>query len=503
MNAVADFWEEHCIECGEPDCYATCAKYVPARTGRCKRLSFDTGAGLREFFTGVRTVAFRPWGKLELLWHGRMATGWVRKALLLINGLAEPVALALGAKVYKIWRSVRWRLARMCSRRSGPPALWRIACVAEQDGTLVASVANADGDELFRKELVLKSGERFAAVWRLPKIEEGALFRVSSYEGTKGRVRFEELALTDGEPPVIKCVAWDLDGTLWDGTLVEDGMEGTRLKDEAVEAIRRLDACGIVNSVVSRNDEGAAIEALKRLGVEEYFVYPQIGWGAKSVAVRRLARQMNIGLDAIAFVDDTGHERAEVKAECPEVSVFAPEDVAAFVESVRSSDSQMGPGRRRMYRDEMARGAAVEREFAGDAEAFLASSGLVVELVDVPKGGDVAARCWELVQRTNQLTLTAHRYDEAAFDALIGEATCKAVKAHDRYGDFGIVGFVAWTPQRLKELVFSCRIAKKGVERRVLDMLPKGLAVDMVATDRNAPIRGIVEEWMQWRSVAQ
>ena len=503
MNVVADFWEEHCIECGEPDCYATCAKYVPARTGRCKRLSFDTGAGLREFFTGVRTVAFRPWGKLELLWHGRMAPNCVRKSLLLINGLAEPVALALGVKVYKIWRSVRWRFAKACAKQGRSPAVWRIACVAEQDETLVASIADSDNNEIFRQEIALKSGERFAAIWRLPKVEGGALFRVCSYDGTKGKVRFEELALTDGEPPVIKCVAWDLDGTLWDGTLVEDGMEGIRLKDEAVEAVRRLDACGIVNSVVSRNDEGAAIEALKRLGVEEYFVYPQIGWGAKSVAVRRLARQMNIGLDAIAFVDDTGHERAEVKAECPAVTVLAPDDVPLFVENACQQDSPMGSARRKMYRDEMARGTAVKQDFNGDAEAFLAASGLVVELVDVPKGGDAAARCRELVQRTNQLTLTAHRYDEVAFNALLNEATCKAVKAHDRYGDFGIVGFVAWTPQRLKELVFSCRIAKKGVERRVLDMLPNGLAVDMVATDRNAPIRGIVEEWMQWRSVAQ
>lgn len=75
-------------------------------------------------------------------------------------------------------------------------------------------------------------------------------------------------------------------------------------------------------------------------------------------------------------------------------------------------------------------------------------------------------------------------------------ATCRAVRARDKYGDFGIVGFVAWTPDRLRELVFSCRIAKKGVERRVLDMLPKGLDVDMVATERNAPIREIVRQWL-------
>jgi len=494
---VADFWEEHCIECGEPDCYASCAKYAPARTGRCRRFSYDTGAGLCELCTGARTVAFRPWGKLELLWHGRMASQRVRKALLLVNGLVEPLALMLGSQVYKVWRSVRWRLARVCSRLDRLPTFWRIACVAEQDETLVASVANSDGNEIFRKEIALKSGERFEAGWRLPKIEEGALFRVCSYDGTKGRVRFEQLALTDGEPQMVKCVAWDLDGTLWDGTLVEDGVEGIRLRGEVVEAIKRLDACGIVNSVVSKNDDGAAIEALRRFGIEEYFVYPQIGWGAKSAALRRLARQMNIALDSIAFVDDTEHERAEVKAECKEVAVVAPEDVAAFVAAACSAGSQMGSERRKMYRDEMARGAAVEQDFDGDAEAFLAASGLEVELVDVPKGSDVAARCRELVQRTNQLTLTAHRYDEAAFDALIGETSCKAVKAHDRYGDFGIVGFVAWTPQRLKELVFSCRIAKKGVERRVLDMLPKGLSVDMVETERNAPIREIVSQWLE------
>ena len=206
---------------------------------------------------------------------------------------------------------------------------------------------------------------------------------------------------------------------------------------------------------------------------------------------------MNIGLDAIAFVDDTEHERAEVRAECPEVAVLAPKDVAAFVAATCSSGSHMGSERRKMYRDEMVRGKAVSQDFAGDAEAFLAASGLEVELVDVPPDSDVAARCRELVQRTNQLTLTAHRYDEAEFHALLEEASCKAVRAHDKYGDFGIVGFVAWTPDRIRELVFSCRIAKKGVERSVLDMLPKGLAVDMVATERNAPIREIVKEWMR------
>ena len=496
MNIVADFWEEHCVECGEPVCYASCATYAPARTGRCKRFSFDTGSGVHEWRTGMRTIAFRPWGKLELLWHGKMAPPFTRKFLLLLNGLVEPVALLLGRGVYKIWRSVRWRIGMALARRPRAPAVWKIACRAEQDELLVASVANASGNEVFRREMQLKASVPFSTEWRLPTVERDALFRISSYDGTKGKVTFERLALLDVTASAIKCVAWDLDGTLWDGVLVEDGFDGLRLKPEILELIKRFDSHGVVNSVISKNDTNVAIDALKRFGVEEYFVFPQIGWEAKSVALRRLARQMNIGIDAIAFVDDTEHERIEVKAECPEATVAAPEDAAALADTVYQQGSQLGSERRKMYRDEMARGKVVANDFGGDAEAFLAASNLAVELLDVTSGGDVAARCRELLQRTNQLTLTAHRYDEAAFDALLNDATCKAVRAHDKYGDFGIVGFVAWTPDRLRELVFSCRIAKKGVERRVLDLLPKGLVVDMVETDRNVPIREIVKEWM-------
>ena len=269
MRVIADFWEEHCIECGEPDCYTSCVKYHSARTGRCRRFLFDSGAGLHEWLTGERIIAFRPWGKLELLWHGRMSSQWVRKAMLFVNGLVEPVVLALGGKFYKVWRSIRWRMARVCSRYVKSPTLWHFVCVSEQNETLVALIADANGNEIFRKELSLKAGERFMARWRIPKVEEGALFRVCSYDGTNGKVKFENLSLTDDEAPLVKCIAWDLDGTVWNGTLVEDGVEGIRLNDDVVAAIKRLDSCGIVSSIVSKNDEGVATAALKSLGIEE------------------------------------------------------------------------------------------------------------------------------------------------------------------------------------------------------------------------------------------
>lgn len=113
--------------------------------------------------------------------------------------------------------------------------------------------------------------------------------------------------------------------------------------------------------------------------------------------------------------------------------------------------------------------------------------------------GDAAARCFELVNRTNQLTLTGRRYAQTAFEELLAACETRAVRVRDKYGDYGIVGFVAWNASRIVELVFSCRVACKGVERRVLGSLPGGLAVEAVVTERNAPIRAIVSQWLEER----
>jgi predicted enzyme involved in methoxymalonyl-ACP biosynthesis len=44
-----------------------------------------------------------------------------------------------------------------------------------------------------------------------------------------------------------------------------------------------------------------------------------IGWGAKSRAICRIAAELNIGQDAVAFDDNDAAERAEVAAELPMV----------------------------------------------------------------------------------------------------------------------------------------------------------------------------------------
>ena len=288
--------------------------------------------------------------------------------------------------------------------------------------------------------------------------------------------------------------------------------DDVKLKPAMVELVKALDARGIVNSICSKNDEAVAIAKLKELGIEDYFVFPQIDWGPKSDSLKRLAQEMNIGLDAVGFVDDREENLNEVRENAPQVRVWNAGETAKLLDCLNgpdcSNEAQAGLGSRRrvMYREEMARRGAA-KAFAGDADAFLAQSGLEVKLL--PVEGDCAARCLELVNRTNQLTITGRRYTAESFRQLCACAETAAVQVWDKYGDYGIVGFVAWDGEKVRggdgergrilELVVSCRVARKGVERRVLEMLPKGLAIEVVETARNAPIRQIVADWQAGR----
>ena len=489
MPVAASFWEEHCTECGEPDCYRTCARFVKGRGGRCRRFA----GGLKETILceGVE-VEFLPWGKMEAFFHGGMISR--ARAERLERLMARTAWLRRLAPRW--WRSWRWRWA-LRGATKGSPNFWRIKAVAERDESLVLQVVDAELKELVRESLRLTAGSAVEASVPIPPVADGALFRIFAANGeATGKIRFERCQLVKcPESQHVKCLAWDLDGTLWQGTLSEDGAEGLSLNATAIEVVKELDRRGIVNSICSKNDAAEALAALKKFGIEEYFVFPQIGWGPKSEGLRTLSREMNIGLDAIAFVDDREEVRGEVRANAPEVRVFAAEEMTSFLElpEFNPPTSAESVGRRARYREEMSRREAV-KAFGGDAAAFLAASGLEIELK--PVEGERAERCRELVQRTNQLNLTGRRYDEAAFAKLLKETECHAVHVWDKYGDYGVVGFVAMRGTHIVECCFSCRVAEKGVERRVLEKLAAGrkLTADVAVTPRNGKIREIVTQ---------
>ncbi len=401
-----------------------------------------------------------------------------------------------GRGPYGFFRSLRWRKAARMSRIPQCPTVWIFEASSAKPISLAFDIRTAENRTHFTRVFDFGTTSRRIEI-PLPPVDKGTRFSVRPADGMPaGPIRIRENKLTVGNVTPVKCVAWDLDGTLWTGILSEG--DEVVPNPSAVEVVRLLDGRGIVNSICSKNNSDEALAKLRELGLADYFVFPQIGWGPKSDALIQLAKDINISPNAIAFVDDAGENRREVAARLPQVRVLSPDEVAASLSLPEFNPpvSAESASRRRRYQEEMTRRDAA-REFGGSAEAFAVQSGLEVELL--PVEGDRLARCLELVQRTNLLNLTARRYDSKSFALLLESAESAAVRARDVYGDYGTVGFIAWRGTHLVECCFSCRIANRGVERRALDAIAAGrhFTADSVETARNEPIRKIVKEWME------
>lgn len=294
----------------------------------------------------------------------------------------------------------------------------------------------------------------------------------------------------------VKCVVWDLDNTLWDGVLLEDG--AVRLRPAVAEAIKLLDGRGILQSIASRNDPATALAQLEASGLAEYFLYPQIGWGAKSEAIERIASLLNLGLDSFAFVDDQPFEREEVAFRLPAVLVVDAEAAPTLPELPRlqprfvTEDARV---RRQLYRSDMARKVA-EEQFGGPSEAFLATLGMALTLAEATE--DDLQRAEELTLRTNQLNSTGYTYSYEELDAFrrSPDHLLLVARLEDRYGGYGTIGLAlvergaaVWT---LKLLLMSCRVMARGVGTIVLHQVMRWakragatLQAEFVSTERN------------------
>lgn len=295
---------------------------------------------------------------------------------------------------------------------------------------------------------------------------------------------------------VIKCVVWDLDNTLWNGVLLED--DRVSLRDDVIDIIKTLDNRGILQSIASKNEHADAIAKLEELGLHEHFLYPQINWNSKASSIQEIARLINIGTDAIAFVDDQPFELEEVNFSLPEVLCINVANLEHLLEMPEmnprfiTEDSQK---RRLMYMADIQRNHA-ELEFIGSQEEFLAILNMHFTIAAAKE--DDLQRAEELTVRTNQLNTTGYTYSYDELNQFRQSDRHKLLIASldDKYGSYGKIGLVLvecteslWT---IKLLLMSCRVMSRGVGTVILNYLIKlakennvRLCAEFVSNNRN------------------
>lgn len=290
-----------------------------------------------------------------------------------------------------------------------------------------------------------------------------------------------------------KCVVVDLDNTLWGGIIGEDGMAGIQVGPEypgaAYQALQRalrdLARRGILLAVSSKNNPQDALEVLRdhpgMLLRPEHFAALRINWSDKAQNLREIAAELNIGLDAIAFVDDNPVERQQVREALPEVMVVElPADPMQYARAVRdcpvferlmlsAEDRQRG----NYYAAERQR-AALEQS-AASREDFYRS--LAQEAEIAPVNALTLARVAQLTQKTNQFNLTTRRYTEQQIAELAKRPGWRvlSIQVRDRYADNGLVGVAIVCDQgavcQIDTFLLSCRVIGRTVETALLASL--------------------------------
>jgi len=325
-----------------------------------------------------------------------------------------------------------------------------------------------------------------------------------------------------------KVVVLDLDNTLWGGVVGEDGVAGLALgggpAGEAFVAFQRyvsgLRRRGLVLAVSSKNnpDEARAPftqhpEMVLRL---DDFVAFEASWGDKPSALRAIAADLDLGLDALVFVDDNPLERERVAHELPQVAVVElPEDPSGYVRALarfpglQTTALSAEDGRR----TEQYRARARAREHAAQAttpEEFLAGLGMSATVEDLD--ATTLPRIVQLIGKTNQLNLTGRRPTAAAVEALAATpgAVVWGMRVRDRFDDHGLVAALVAVPGGpdgaagpdlvVDTFVMSCRVLGRSAEQALLAALADharahGFArvvAHLVPSGRNAPAEPIL-----------
>jgi len=326
---------------------------------------------------------------------------------------------------------------------------------------------------------------------------------------------------------VKKCIVLDLDNTLWGGIVGEDGLSGLNLSLSGVgagfiafqQALLDLYNRGVILAINSRNNFADAMKVIREhpnmILKEPHFAAVRINWDDKATNLVELAKEINIGLDSMVFLDDDPTNRAMVRATLPAVDVpELPLDSADYAKflidlpyfpAVALTDEDKMRGN--LYVTERLRLEA-EKTFSNRNE-FLKSLGLELQIF-IDNSSSVA-RLAQLTEKTNQFNINKQPLTEDEILSLINKAEYKIFygRLTDRFGDHGIVNLAIIKNQadswHLEQLLMSCRVIGRGVEEAFLSSVGQvaknnkieQLSINFRQTEKNKPAEVFVNKYFK------
>ncbi len=287
-----------------------------------------------------------------------------------------------------------------------------------------------------------------------------------------------------------KCLVLDCDNTLWGGVVGEDGIGGIQIGEdfpgsafrEFQRQAKTLRDAGVFLALSTKNnpdDVWPVFDShdgmiLRRKDIS----VAKINWRPKSENLKEIAAELNIGLDALVFIDDNPFEISEVQSHTPQVTCLqAPKELSELPALLRAHAhlwDRLVITEDDKKRVERMQGELDRRSLAQQLteEDFLAQLGLKVYIYP-PDKADLA-RVTQLINKTNQFNVATKRYAQEDVEAFIAAKNKRlyCMSVSDKFGEYGLVGIAmieegqnGWA---IDNFLMSCRVLGRGVETTLL-----------------------------------
>jgi len=285
-----------------------------------------------------------------------------------------------------------------------------------------------------------------------------------------------------------KALIFDCDNTLWKGILGEDGSENIKMFQEVQYLAKVLAKAGVIIGLCSKNnpeDVDKIIKSHKDMILkDEDIVIKKVNWNNKVSNIRSIAKELNIGLDSIVFVDDSDFEVNLIKEELPMVKVIqVPKKEYEYNLLIRDtinlfynpSQTKEDLERVGMYKAQVQR--VNEEQKTENIEDYLKS--LKLEITTYIDDINSIERISQMTQKTNQFNLSTKRYTQKDIESFINNEnyTVLAIGVNDKFGDNGIVGLAILKYKsdvaHIDTLLMSCRVLGRNIEYRFMDIINK------------------------------
>lgn len=324
-----------------------------------------------------------------------------------------------------------------------------------------------------------------------------------------------------------KLLILDADNTIWGGVAGEDGWQNLQIGNEGTDrvfhdfqnSILELKKQGILLALCSKNnveDVREVFENNKNMLLKwDDFVAHCINWKSKSENIIQLALDLNIGTNAMVFIDDNPIERAIVSTEISEIVVPEfPKDITLlnrwFINDVvyphfsKINTTNEDIDKTSQYqRNEQRKTIKQSMNY----DEFLQSLYIKLEINRADKNN--YRRISQLTQKTNQFNLSLKRYTEIEILNLIENPNYLIYSIHyeDKFGIEGIVGCaivkISNTNAKIDSFMLSCRVLGRKIEFSFIDYIVnqlknkgfKEMNLQYNASERNGIFKTFLENY--------